>query len=210
MVHRCRHVNLVTKTNVPGEEEYLFAAYSTFVVKRVRWSTNPTIDEPHPALAHGEQWDVDDQASLSKEVADLGFETSHIVVATHCATARRPRSRRPPRSRSRARATARERRRSRSLRRTTLDLPPPPPRTTRASSNDPTRPTAAAVMVSRARVAARRRVRATTRSRTRARPRARARAASRSTAADGATPRAPTRPAHSAARWCTAPPHAKR
>ena len=44
---KCRHVNLVTKTNVPGEEEYLFAAYSTFVVKRVRWSTNPTIDEPH-------------------------------------------------------------------------------------------------------------------------------------------------------------------
>ena len=45
--YRCRHVNLVTKTNVPGEEEYLFAAYSTFEVRRVEWSANPTIDEPH-------------------------------------------------------------------------------------------------------------------------------------------------------------------
>ena len=47
MRYRCRHVNLITKTNVPGEEEYLFAAYSTFVVKRVEWSANPTTNNPH-------------------------------------------------------------------------------------------------------------------------------------------------------------------
>ncbi len=32
---------------MPGEQEYLFAAYSTFVVKRVQWSANPTIETPH-------------------------------------------------------------------------------------------------------------------------------------------------------------------
>lgn len=36
--YRCKHVNLVRNTNVPGEEEYLFAAYSVFTVIAVQWN----------------------------------------------------------------------------------------------------------------------------------------------------------------------------
>jgi hypothetical protein len=32
----CKHVNYVTKTNVQGEEEYLFAPYAPFTVQKVR------------------------------------------------------------------------------------------------------------------------------------------------------------------------------
>ena len=32
---RCLHVNYVTRSNVPGEDEYLFAPYSPFTVKEV-------------------------------------------------------------------------------------------------------------------------------------------------------------------------------
>jgi hypothetical protein len=38
---RCRHVNLVTETHVPGELEYLFAAFSVFSVVDVQWSRTP-------------------------------------------------------------------------------------------------------------------------------------------------------------------------
>ena len=30
--YRCKHVNYVTRTDVPGEEEFLFAPYSFFTV----------------------------------------------------------------------------------------------------------------------------------------------------------------------------------
>ena len=43
---KCVHVNLVKKTNVPGEEEYLFAPYSAFAVLSVQWKAG-TVAEPH-------------------------------------------------------------------------------------------------------------------------------------------------------------------
>ncbi len=43
---KCNHVNLVTKTNVEGEEEYLFAPYSVFTVRSVSWNAG-TVAEPH-------------------------------------------------------------------------------------------------------------------------------------------------------------------
>ena len=43
---KCKHVNLVTKTNVPGEQEYLFAPYSAFTVLSVSWNAG-TVAEPH-------------------------------------------------------------------------------------------------------------------------------------------------------------------
>ena len=45
---RCRHVNLVTETHVPGELEYLFAAFSVFSVVAVHWSATPQ----EPATPH--------------------------------------------------------------------------------------------------------------------------------------------------------------
>ena len=44
---QCKHVNYVNSTNVRGEEEYLFSQYSTFTVKSVKWSANPTSNDPH-------------------------------------------------------------------------------------------------------------------------------------------------------------------
>ena len=43
---KCVHVNLVEKSNVPGEEEYLFAPYSAFTVTSVRWGAGTGAD-PH-------------------------------------------------------------------------------------------------------------------------------------------------------------------
>jgi hypothetical protein len=37
----CDHVNLVTATHVPGESEFLFAAFSAFTVVVVNWSATP-------------------------------------------------------------------------------------------------------------------------------------------------------------------------
>ena len=45
--YRCKHVNFVSKTNVPGEEEYLFAPYSVFTVKSAHWSDTPDDETPH-------------------------------------------------------------------------------------------------------------------------------------------------------------------
>ena len=42
----CYYVNLVTRTNVPGEEEYLFAPYSVFTVVKVHWHAGTDAD-PH-------------------------------------------------------------------------------------------------------------------------------------------------------------------
>eukprot|EP01045_Picozoa_sp_COSAG04_P028683 COSAG04_NODE_4518_length_2040_cov_1.781041_4_plen_203_part_00 len=43
---KCLHVNLVQNSNVPGEEEYLFAPYSAFTVVSARWRAG-TAAEPH-------------------------------------------------------------------------------------------------------------------------------------------------------------------
>jgi hypothetical protein len=43
---KCVHVNLVKKTNVEGEEEYLFAPYSVFTVASATWNAGTTAD-PH-------------------------------------------------------------------------------------------------------------------------------------------------------------------
>ena len=43
---KCLHVNLVTKSNVPGEEEYLFAPYSAFTVLSATWNGG-TVARPH-------------------------------------------------------------------------------------------------------------------------------------------------------------------
>jgi hypothetical protein len=45
-VHKCRHVNLVRKSNVSGEEEYLFAPYSAFKVVKATWAAG-TVQQPH-------------------------------------------------------------------------------------------------------------------------------------------------------------------
>jgi hypothetical protein len=47
-MRKCLHVNLVQQSNVPGEEEYLFAPYSVFTVRSVRWSDGGgTVEHPH-------------------------------------------------------------------------------------------------------------------------------------------------------------------
>ena len=43
---KCVHVNLVKRTNVPGEEEYLFAPYSAFTVLSIAWNAG-TDAAPH-------------------------------------------------------------------------------------------------------------------------------------------------------------------
>ena len=43
---KCLHVNLVKRSNVHGEEEYLFAPYSAFTVIRVQWNAG-SIESPH-------------------------------------------------------------------------------------------------------------------------------------------------------------------
>ena len=45
-VRKCAHVNLVQKSNVPGESEYLFAPYSAFTVLSARWHAG-TAAAPH-------------------------------------------------------------------------------------------------------------------------------------------------------------------
>jgi hypothetical protein len=44
--HRCKHVNFVTRTNVPGEKEFLFAPYSVFTVVSVTPGRGDD-DSPH-------------------------------------------------------------------------------------------------------------------------------------------------------------------
>ena len=46
--NRCKHVNFVTRTNVPGEEEFLFSQYSVFTIKETRWSKAAVVDEVNP------------------------------------------------------------------------------------------------------------------------------------------------------------------
>jgi hypothetical protein len=44
---RCRHVNYVEKTLVPGEGEFLFSPYSTFTILDIVWSDDPIWTTPH-------------------------------------------------------------------------------------------------------------------------------------------------------------------
>ena len=43
---KCVHVNLVKRSNMPGEEEYLFAPYSAFTVVSAEWNAGTTAS-PH-------------------------------------------------------------------------------------------------------------------------------------------------------------------
>jgi len=44
----CFHANYVDRTNVPGEDEFLFSPYSVFaVIGNPVWKTNPTWMDPH-------------------------------------------------------------------------------------------------------------------------------------------------------------------
>jgi hypothetical protein len=43
---KCLHVNLVKRTNVEGEQEYLFAPYSAFTVLSATWNAGTEAD-PH-------------------------------------------------------------------------------------------------------------------------------------------------------------------
>ena len=45
-VKKCMHVNLVKKSNVPGEEEYLFTPYSAFTVVQAT-RREGTAKDPH-------------------------------------------------------------------------------------------------------------------------------------------------------------------
>mmetsp|Transcript_8651 Transcript_8651/g.20403 ORF Transcript_8651/g.20403 Transcript_8651/m.20403 type:complete len:211 (-) Transcript_8651:79-711(-) len=45
--YKCRHVNFVSKTHFPDENEYLFAPYSAFRIDRVEWSPTPDDRTPH-------------------------------------------------------------------------------------------------------------------------------------------------------------------
>lgn len=47
--YKCKHVNLLRVTHVPGEEEFLFQAFSVFTVQEVVWSKSDpaTMDDPH-------------------------------------------------------------------------------------------------------------------------------------------------------------------
>jgi hypothetical protein len=45
---KCVHVNYIDKTNVPGEDEFLFVPYSVFTVRSPPiWKENPTWVDPH-------------------------------------------------------------------------------------------------------------------------------------------------------------------
>jgi len=43
----CVHVNLLKKSNVQGEQEFLFTAYSVFTVRSATFEKNPQWTEPH-------------------------------------------------------------------------------------------------------------------------------------------------------------------
>ena len=60
--YRCKHVNLVEKTNVQGEEEFLFAPYSVFTVLSVTMpasgkanASNPIVIELQAAVDNREE-----------------------------------------------------------------------------------------------------------------------------------------------------------
>ena len=48
--YRCKHVNLVEKTNVEGEEEFLFAPYSVFTVLSVAMPASGKANASNPIV----------------------------------------------------------------------------------------------------------------------------------------------------------------
>ena len=44
--YRCKHVNYVKKSNVAGEQEFLFAPYSVFTVQKAYCPLTPSDDDP--------------------------------------------------------------------------------------------------------------------------------------------------------------------
>ena len=58
-VRKCHHVNLIKKSNVPGEEEYLFQCYSVFTVVSATWfsgsAANPHVIELEAAVDNKEE-----------------------------------------------------------------------------------------------------------------------------------------------------------
>ena len=48
--HRCKHVNLVQKSNVKGEVEFLFAPFSVFTVVSVHVPSKPTVTAGNPIV----------------------------------------------------------------------------------------------------------------------------------------------------------------
>ena len=48
--YRCKHVNLVEKTHIQGEEEFLFAPYSVFTVLSVTISASGKPNASHPIV----------------------------------------------------------------------------------------------------------------------------------------------------------------
>lgn len=42
-----QNANLVQKTNVPGESEYLFVPYSVFTITKCEWQAKPNYQSPH-------------------------------------------------------------------------------------------------------------------------------------------------------------------
>ena len=48
--YRCKHVNLVEKTNVHGEEEFLYAPYSVFTVLSVTMPASGKANASNPIV----------------------------------------------------------------------------------------------------------------------------------------------------------------
>ena len=49
--YRCKHVNFCENSDVPGEEEFLFAPYSVFTVISLTAPPAPTDDDPVESCA---------------------------------------------------------------------------------------------------------------------------------------------------------------
>jgi serine/threonine protein kinase len=61
----CDHVNLIEETHVPGELEFLFAAYSTFTVKKANWSATPADrTTPHRIVIQATVNNIDEPEDL--------------------------------------------------------------------------------------------------------------------------------------------------
>jgi hypothetical protein len=70
-VRGCKHVNLVTETHVPGEFEFLFAAFSAFEVVHANWSPTPQ----DPARPH---------EIMIRAAVDNSVESEDLPLAPWC------------------------------------------------------------------------------------------------------------------------------
>ncbi len=71
--YRCKHVNLVEKTQVVGEQEYLFVPYSVFTVKSMTWTkgrpNKPHVIELEAALDNMDEEDEEEESGVSLPLA---------------------------------------------------------------------------------------------------------------------------------------------